>query len=551
MLTSNYRAVATAATLLALGLSTLHLPIPAHAQTAQPPASPDVTVGAGLKQLVFDWARVPGATHYQLSFAPDGVTYTPQGTPILAPRSRTRVNVAVHQQPWITGRYQVAACNDHGCTSSAPVSAEAVAAQTIGYFKASNTDAGDLFGGATVLSDDGRTLVVTAALERSGATGVNGNQADDGVPNAGAVYVFRRSGGVWAQEAYLKPDEVNENQFFGFGYPLPFRAVAVSGDGSQVAVGAPGESASAGTYVGAVHLFSRDADGNWSAVGKLQSPVPQSADYFGVSVDMSMDGNTLKVTSLLPRDGEGNAEGRHHIFVRVNGAWQFEQTLAPYVSGPFCSPSKLSGDGQTLITSCLGYDTGVNRVVTQRRNGASWDVVSVLPGEWVGDSGEIALNSNATRMGLRHGFGTFSEVRLFRWNGSAWVADGAIAMAADSGGNTWGEKLAMNRTGRWLAVGDFASPVAGAGVSETVQPGTNDDGAVFLYERVGHGQWQFRRQIKAPNPGWNDGFGTDLSFSGNGRALAVSALWEDSAATGIDGDQSNDDAEEAGAVYLY
>jgi hypothetical protein len=60
------------------------------------------------------------------------------------------------------------------------------------YVKASNTDALDVFGGSVALSGDGNTLAVGAHQERSAATGVNGDQADNNVSRAGAVYVFRR-----------------------------------------------------------------------------------------------------------------------------------------------------------------------------------------------------------------------------------------------------------------------------------------------------------------------------------------------------------------------
>src|ERR1041385_6921069 len=56
------------------------------------------------------------------------------------------------------------------------------------YIKASNTDAGDLFGQMIALSADGNTLAVGAYLEDSSATGINGNQADNTAMDAGAVY---------------------------------------------------------------------------------------------------------------------------------------------------------------------------------------------------------------------------------------------------------------------------------------------------------------------------------------------------------------------------
>ncbi len=70
------------------------------------------------------------------------------------------------------------------------------------YLKASNTDADDCFGWYVAIS--GNTVVVGADVEDGGATGINGDQSDNSAFNAGAAYVFTRSGAVWSQQAYLK-----------------------------------------------------------------------------------------------------------------------------------------------------------------------------------------------------------------------------------------------------------------------------------------------------------------------------------------------------------
>jgi len=57
------------------------------------------------------------------------------------------------------------------------------------YVKASNADAGDAFGVGVAMNGD--TLAVGATGEKSSATGVGGNQADNSLLNAGAVYTFR------------------------------------------------------------------------------------------------------------------------------------------------------------------------------------------------------------------------------------------------------------------------------------------------------------------------------------------------------------------------
>jgi len=60
------------------------------------------------------------------------------------------------------------------------------------YVKASNTRAGDEFGSSIALSRDGRTMLIGARGEDSGAKGVNGNQSDKSVRDAGAAYLFVR-----------------------------------------------------------------------------------------------------------------------------------------------------------------------------------------------------------------------------------------------------------------------------------------------------------------------------------------------------------------------
>ena len=72
------------------------------------------------------------------------------------------------------------------------------------YVKASNAGQSDLFGMNVALSADGNTMAVAAPWERSAATGINGDQNDDSLPQAGAVYVFTRSGDSWSQQAYVK-----------------------------------------------------------------------------------------------------------------------------------------------------------------------------------------------------------------------------------------------------------------------------------------------------------------------------------------------------------
>jgi hypothetical protein len=174
------------------------------------------------------------------------------------------------------------------------------------YVKASNTDKSDNFGHAVSLSGD--TLAVGAHLESSSATGINGNQADNSAGQAGAVYVFARSGSVWAQQAYVKASNAQTNDQFG-------STVSLSGD--TLAVGAYREASNAtgingnqadnsAPFCGAVYVFARRG-GAWSQNAYVKASNAESLDGFGASVSLS--GATLAVTAPSERSSATGING--------------------------------------------------------------------------------------------------------------------------------------------------------------------------------------------------------------------------------------------------
>jgi len=106
------------------------------------------------------------------------------------------------------------------------------------YIKASNASVSDGFGEAVALSADSNTLVVSAVGEDSTSTGLSGDQLDGSASNAGAAYVFVRSGGLWQQTAYIKASNTGTQDQFG-------NALSLSEDGSTLAVGTRHEDSAA------------------------------------------------------------------------------------------------------------------------------------------------------------------------------------------------------------------------------------------------------------------------------------------------------------------
>ena len=63
--------------------------------------------------------------------------------------------------------------------------------------------------------------------------------------------------------------------------------------------------------------------------------------------------------------------------------------------------------------------------------------------------------------------------------------------------------------------------------------------------------WSQQAYIKASNTETDDAFGVSIDFNDAGDTLAISALLEDSSATGAGGDQTLNNAPNSGAVYVY
>src|SRR5205814_862634 len=75
-------------------------------------------------------------------------------------------------------------------------------------------------------------------------------------------------------------------------------------------------------------------------------------------------------------------------------------------------------------------------------------------------------------------------------------------------------------------------------------------GAVYVFTRAGM-FWIQQAYIKASNTAQDDDFGRSLALSADGSTLAVGAEGEDSAATGVGGNQADNTAFLSGAVYVF
>lgn len=473
------------------------------------PAAPNVSLAFAIKQSQLSWPAVSGATHYRIWESPNESTDFTQVGGDQTSTSATRP-LALHLQ--LNARYRVQACNTSGCTNSATVTVASQLTPTnlrlaVGYVKASNTAADDGFGTSVALSGDGNTLAV-------GAPGEDGTFS-----NSGAVYVFTRSGGSWIQPGSpIKATSPALGDRFG-------SAVALSNDGNTLAVGAPGRNADAGS----AYVFVRSGD-TWTQEDNRTASNAGAGDEFGTSVALSNDGNTLAVGAPFedssvtginqPSNELASNSGAAYVFVRSDASWNQEAFVKASNTDEqdnFGRAVVLSNDGNTLAVGAPGEDSA----------------------DSANQNDETALSSGAAYVYFR--------------SGTAWdlTPPAYIKASNPDAQDAFGHSLALSGDGSTLAVGAYreASNATVIGGDQS-NNSASDSGAVYVFLRSGT-TWNQQAYVKASNTQADDQFGWALALSSDGNTLVVGARYEDSNATGVGGDQTNNTPTNSGAAYAF
>lgn len=407
------------------------------------------------------------------------------------------------------------------------------------YIKASNTETGDRFGTSLSLSDDGNTLAVGSSEEDSAAIGANGDQTDNSAFASGAVYVFTRdTGGVWTQQAYLKASNSEILDRFG-------TRMRISGDGNTLAVGTVLEDSAAtgvngdqmdnsASNSGAVYVFTRDTGGVWTQQAFIKASNTEADDFFGISVALSTGGETLVVGARMENsaatgvngdqmDTSAPGAGAVYVFSRDSGGVWMQQAYikaSNTEAGDFFGESlSMSGDGNTLAVSASKEDSAAT-----------------------GDGGDQMDNS------VRDA----GAVYVFTRSGGDFWTQQAYIKASNPDESDQFRIVTLSDNGNILAVGTDREASADTGVDgDQTDNSILNAGAVYLFTRDGRDVWTQLAYLKASNTGAQDFFSQDLWLSGDGNTLAVGAKGEDSAATGVDGDQTDNSILNSGAVYVF
>ncbi|QDV04944.1 hypothetical protein Poly30_04390 [Planctomycetes bacterium Poly30] len=368
-----------------------------------------------------------------------------------------------------------------------------------------------------LLAVDAEGVVLDSWLE------VEGTKLSLCVEEAGAAYPLVIDPIV--QEAYLKASNTEALDFFG-------TCVAVSGD--TVVVGAPAEDSGA-TGVngdesdnsvdgsGAAYVYIRSG-GIWSQQAYLKASNTGVLDNFGRSVAVSGDtvvvGADREGSSATGVNGDGSDDsaslsGAAYVFVRSGGSWSQQA----YLKASNAEAFDLFG-GSVAVS-------GDTVVVGARNEG----------------SGATGVNGD----GSNNAVGFSGAAYVFVRSAGSWSQQAYLKASNTGTGDAFGAAVAVS--GDTVAVG--------AGAEDSSATGVNGDGSDNLVLNSGAGyvfvrsgvSWSQQAYLKASNAEASDFFGGSVAVSG--ETLVIGAVGEDSEATGVDGDESDNSAAASGAAYVF
>ncbi len=478
-------------------LATLLSGDPREALAAPPP--PVVTASVGVKQIDLSWPVVSGAAYYVVrERAAAGAQFVAVSSKIWQGKVGTVLKfsraIPVHRTDWLNASYVVEACE----TVTIPFCSRSI-----------------------------EQSIATFELDAIGQ---------------------------------LRARNVGSGDLFGY-------SVAASADGATVAIGAPYEDCSCvgvdpsalddlALDAGAVYVFVKGASG-WKQQAYIKALATAPADYFGMTVALSGDGNTLAIGS----PAKNLSAGEVHLFARGGAIWKPRAVVIPsngVRDDHFGSALALTYDGAILAVGASGESDGAGAVHVYSRasNGQSWSQTALLKGSDrdVHDLFGVAVALDARGRTLAVGAerdDSAGAVDIYEQNSAgAWSHASYVRPAVFDADDMFGSSVALSADGLRLAVGAVGEDGAATGVngnaSDNAAP---ESGAAYLFTRSG-GQWIQDAYVKASDVDSGDYFGGALVLDENGNTLAVSARFEDGSAVGVSG-LADEAMPGSGAAFLF
>ena len=362
---------------------------------------------------------------------------------------------------------------------------------------------GDFFGESVALSSDGTRMVVGA-----------GRNQDNGT-RSGHVRVFQENSEVWSQVGG-DIDGISNDGLFG-------SSVAISADGTRIAVGGPGFNLN-GVSAGYVRVFE-ETSGVWTQVGG--DIIGENIDdLFGSSIAMSADGSRISV-GATSNDGNGMNSGHVRVLQENSGVWsQVGGDIDGEAAEDFFGWSiAMTADGSRIVVGAIENDGNGSRSghvrVFQENSGLWSQIGGDIDGEAADDlfGRSVAISADGSRIAvgaiLNSDNGTHTgHARIFQESSGVWLQVGDDIDGENTGGlfGGWsGESIAMSSDGSKVIIGAPRNDGNGS-----------NSGHARVFEETSGGWTQIGDDIDGEASG--DQSGSSVAISRDGNRIAVGAI---------------------------
>ena len=298
---------------------------------------------------------------------------------------------------------------------------------------ASDQVAGDQFGSAVSLSSDGAMVLIGAPSKAS---------------NAGAAYIFTRTGSTWTPQQKLVSTDIAAGDYFGI-------SVSLSGDGLYGVIGAYYKT----NYTGAAYVFIRSGS-TWTQQQKLAGTDIVAADVFGVSVSISATGTMVLVGAY----NKSSTAGAAYVFTRSGVAWTQQQKLVSTdiaASDYFGYSVYLSGDTTTAVVGSFGKTSFTGAAYVFTRSGSVWTqqakLVASAPAtsDYFGRSVCMSNNGSVVLVGAYGRTSATGICHAYTRTGSTWSVQQVIQASDAVFDEYFGWSTAMSSDATIALVGAY------------------------------------------------------------------------------------------------
>ena len=328
---------------------------------------------------------------------------------------------------------------------------------------------------------------------------------DGGGTNAGSVRVYTNSGGGWEKRGSdLDGSAADDN----FGW-----SVAISGDGSIVAVGAR----LANSLSGQVHVY-RWIFGTWQPMGSTIDGVG-ARDRFGYSVALSYDGTILAAGARLFSAGGGINIGHARVFAWTGTDWnQRGSDLAGSSNDDqFGDSVALSSNGSIVAAGGdQGENGGRGYARIYRWSGSAWEQLgSTIIGFSFGDQfGEtVSLSADGTIVAVAADRDSY--VAVYRYDGTDWFQIGQT-IRGEARNDQFGFSMSLSSDGNTVVIGGYRND--------------SDTGHALIFTLSPNGQEWIQVGQELVGEAVGDQFGIGVSIADNGNRIAIGATRNDGSA---------------------